>query len=305
MFDVPVLLLAWRRADTTKQVIDALRKIEPTRLFVACDGPKSGDTLLSEQVGAVRDLIDREIDWPCEVQKLYRDENLGCRRGVSGAISWFFEQVEEGIILEDDVVPSRSFFFYCAELLERYRDDLRIGVISADNFQISPPRDGASYYFSMFNHCWGWASWRRVWRHYDAELETWPDFKAQRWLEAIGGRQFARYWTPYFDRVADGTIDSWAFIWAYSCWAQGFLTCIPAVNLAKNIGFGEFATHTMVGGSPLRRARELSFPLKHPVTVLRDTHLDEFTFKNHFQVSLLDRAVFKARRVLGHFPGST
>jgi len=298
MLDVPVLLLAWRRPDRTKRVIEALRAAAPTSLYVACDGARTGEARMSAQVREVRKLVEEEVDWPCELRTLYRDDNLGCRGAVSGAISWFFEQVEEGIVLEDDVVPGRSFFPFCAELLERYRDDTRVGVITADNFQTRPPRDGASYYFSIYNHCWGWASWRRAWRHYDAELASWPEFRRLGWLEELGGRRFARYWTHRFDEVAAGAVDSWAIVWTFSCWTQGLLTCIPAVNLARNIGFGDDATHTGEGDSPLMHIRELSFPLIHPATILRDTSFDAFTFEKHFEVSFPRRAARKARREL-------
>ncbi|QPN64388.1 glycosyltransferase family 2 protein [Synechococcus sp. CBW1004] len=212
-----VLLLAYRRPNTTARVLEALRVVQPRRLFVACDGPRPDDAAELQACAATRQLIETAIDWPCELTLLLREENRGCRRGVSEAIDWFFAQVEEGIVLEDDIVASPAFFAFCSELLERYRDDRRVGVISGSNFQPQRPRDGASYYFSIYNHCWGWASWRRAWAAYDADLQGWPAFRDQGWLEDLGGRRFARYWTSCLERVHRGDCDTWDYIWPCSC----------------------------------------------------------------------------------------
>ena len=131
----PLLLIAWRRPHTLRQVIDAIRPVEPTRLFVACDGPSPERPGEAEKVAATRAVIEHEINWPCKIERLYSDVNQGCRLGVSRAITWFFEQVEEGIILEDDCVPHPDFFLYCTTLLERYRHDTRVWCISGNNFR--------------------------------------------------------------------------------------------------------------------------------------------------------------------------
>lgn len=298
-----VLLLAYRRPDTTARVLEALRRVQPPRLFVACDGPLARDAADAEACAATRALIDRAIDWPCAVERLYRSEHLGCRRGVAEAISWFFQQVEEGIVLEDDIVAAPRFFTYCAELLERYRHDRRIGVISGSNFQLGPPRDGASYYLSLYNHGWGWASWRRAWAAYDAELEGWPAFRDEGWLEEIGGRRFARYWTGCLERVRRGECDTWDYIWTYSCWRQGMLTCLPAVNLVSNVGFGHpLAAHTTTGRSPHGPVGELPVPLRHPAQLVRDARADRHTFLTQFQPPLARRALGRLRRLLAGQP---
>lgn len=295
----PVLLLAWRRPDTTALVLDALRRVRPPRLFVACDGPRPGVAADAEACRVTRALIERAIDWPCERQWLLRSANRGCRRGVSEAISWFFSQVEEGIVLEDDIVASPSFFSFCAELLLRYRHDGRVGVISGSNFQRQRPRDGASYYFSLYNHCWGWASWRRAWAAYDSELQGWPAFRDQDWLEDLGGRRFARYWRRCLEQVHRGECDTWDYIWTYSCWRQGLLTCLPAVNLVRNVGFGHpHAVHTRVGTSPHGPIGELDSPLRHPLQLLADRRADCHTFRSQIQPPLARRALGRLQRLL-------
>lgn len=295
----PVLLLAWRRPDTTARVLAALRRVQPGRLFIACDGPRPDVATDAEACRSTRALIERSIDWPCQRQWLLRETNRGCRRGVSEAISWFFAQVEEGIVLEDDIIASPQFFSFCAELLQRYRDDRRVGVISGCNFQRQRPRDRASYYFSLYNHCWGWASWRRAWAVYDSELEGWPAFRDQGWLEDLGGRRFARYWSGCLERVRRGDCDTWDYIWTYSCWRQGLLTCLPAVNLVENLGFGHpLAAHTGSGISPLGPLGDLELPLRHPLQVLADRRADLHTFRSQFQPPLARRALGRLQRLL-------
>jgi len=171
----PVLFLVYKRPDTTRQVFEAIRQAKPPRLYVAADGPKKNVPGEAEKVKQVREIISNGVDWDCEVKTLFRDENLGCKYGPVEGINWFFKNEEEGIILEDDTLPSQSFFWFCQELLERYKDDTRIMVISGDNFQNGITRGTCSYYFSRYNHIWGWASWRRAWKYYSVDMKLWPD----------------------------------------------------------------------------------------------------------------------------------
>ncbi|MCP9927193.1 glycosyltransferase family A protein [Cyanobium sp. CH-040] len=288
--NTPLLLIAWRRPHTLRQVIDAIRPVAPTRLYVACDGPNPVRPGEVEKVSATRAVIENEIDWPCQIERLYSDTNRGCRQGVSRAISWFFEQVEEGIILEDDCVPHPDFFPYCTELLERYRHDTRVWCVSGNNFQKGHWRGDGSYYFSRYNHCWGWATWRRCWVHYDADLRQWPALKASGLLGSIfENPREARYWARIWDRLLrEGKPDSWAYRWTFTCFANGGLTALPNLNLVKNVGFGEDACHTISEdstGSPLsRRAEHPSglLPLQHPKFTVRNLVADAHTYHHHF-----------------------
>ncbi|WP_254977820.1 glycosyltransferase family 2 protein [Cyanobium sp. ATX 6A2] len=296
--DTPLLLIAWRRPNTLRQVIDAIRPVAPTRLFVACDGPNPERPGEAEKVAATRTVIDNEIDWPCRIERLYSDTNQGCRLGVSRAISWFFEQVEEGIVLEDDCVPHPAFFVYCVTLLERYRHDTRVWCISGNNFQNGRWRGDGSYYFSRYNHCWGWATWRRCWRHYDGELHQWPALKASGLLGSIfENPSEARYWAAIWDRLLrEGKPDSWAYRWTFTCLVNGGLTALPNENLVFNIGFSEDATHTAIAPSGYRtyseaisRHQSRILQMKSPTIALRDAAADSFTFYQIFKPSLLRR----------------
>ena len=266
---------------------------------MACDGPDSDDPEAQEACLQTRMVIEQGITWPCRVERLYREQHLGCRRGVSEAISWFFTHVEAGIILEDDVLPHPSFFPFCAELLDRYRDDSRIGMVSGCTIRNLPTWDDSSYRFSRFFHVWGWASWRRAWIHYDAEMTQWPRLREQHWLKEFNGERFARYWQYQFDRVWRGECDTWDYIWMLSCWIQGQICILPSVNLVDNLGFEDpRATHTARDQSPLPKASYLDFPLLHPNHRLIDGKIDAMDLGRYYAPPLQRRILRRLRREL-------
>lgn len=298
-FDTPVLLIVWRRPHTTQQVIDAVRQAAPTRMFVACDGPNHDRPGEAEKVAATRALIETAIDWPCELQTLYSETNQGCRLGVSRAITWFFEQVEEGIILEDDCVPHPDFFPYCAELLDRYRHDERVWCISGNNFQDGQWRGDGSYYFSRYNHCWGWASWRRCWQHYDGELESWPTLRDSGLLTSIFEDSLERnYWQNIWQQLFfEGKPNTWDYQWTLTCLANGGLTALPNRNLVSNIGFGLDATHTTGEPIPTPIIHGLE-TIDHPKFIIRNQEADRYTFDQIFGGILLPRQKTKRAKII-------
>jgi hypothetical protein len=283
----PVLLIIFNRPDVTKRVMSRVQEVQPSRLFVAADGPRPDhpeDHRLCEEARTVAG----QITWECDVRTLFRDQNIGLKQAVSSAITWFFEHVDSGIILEDDCVPHFTFFRYCAELLDRYQHDERIMGISGNDFQ--PEGHGllASYYFSAFPHCWGWATWKRAWTHYDGSLQQWPTLRDTKWLNGwLGSGDEVEYWTSIFDRVYRNEIDSWAYPWTYSCWVQHGLTILPKDNLVSNIGFDERATHTKNPDSEAADmpVRPLEFPLEHPASIVRHYQADRYTSKHHYRVA--------------------
>ena len=280
-----VLFLVFNRLDTTKQVFEAIRQAKPPRLYVAADGARANKEGEAEKVQAVRDYIMQKIDWECEVKTLFRDQNLGCKYAVSGAITWFFENEEHGIILEDDCLPSQSFFWYCEELLERYKDDLRVWHISGDNFQNDITRGNNSYYFSKFNHIWGWATWANRWQHYDVEMISYKHFKHNNLMKnLVSSSDEQSYWNNIFDAVSSGTIDTWDYQWTYTVWSNSGLSILPNDNLISNIGFGPGATHTTDLDSQHSKIPrlDLSFPLAHPQFLVKDIAADIYTSKRMF-----------------------
>lgn len=269
-----VLFLVFNRLDTTKQVFEAIRQAKPPRLYVAADGARSIKEGEAEKVQAVRDYIMQNIDWECDVKTLFRDKNLGCKYAVSGAITWFFENEEQGIILEDDCLPSQSFFWFCEELLERYKNDERVWHIGGTN-PIDTQLISSEYYFSEYNRIWGWASWKRAWSVYDVEISAWPNIKTMNVLKEILGESEANKYERLFDRVYEGKIDTWDYQWFLYRLLNG-KAIIPKVNLISNIGFGEEATHTFDIEHKLSKLPrgEFKFPIVHPDYLIVDKERD-------------------------------
>lgn len=285
-FNTAVLLLAFNRPDTTLKVFEAIRKAKPPRLYVSCDGPRKGREGEAERVARVH-KITTDVDWPCEVKTLFQKKNLGCRYGVSTAITWFFQQEEQGIILEDDDLASLDFFYFCESLLDYYRDDERVSTITGNNFQNGKKRGDASYYFSKYFHSWGWATWRRTWNHYDGNMSFWPQWKQSADYNNLFIDNIERkYWAKLFDQRYKSNSDSMAYPFTASIWYRSGLTVTPNVNLVSNIGFGEDATHTNynyyvenhLSNIPIESLGKLT----HPKSVEIDIEADLFNFNWHF-----------------------
>jgi hypothetical protein len=283
-YTTPILIICWRRPHMLRQVIDAIRPFAPTNIYVACDGFNPDQPDIKEKVASTRAAVETEIDWPCVTHKRYADSNLGCSVGPTQAITWFFHNVDHGIILEDDCVPHPDFLEFARILLEKYRDDDRIWCISGSNFQEGKWRGDGSYYFSRYNHCWGWASWRRCWQHYDPDLLQWPRLRDSNLLQAIFEDTVEReYWAKIWNRthLKSTPVTWWDYQWAFTCLSQGGLTALPNRNLVSNIGFGVDATHTTSPSEPTRADEGLG-ELIHPSFVLRDAEADRYSFDYHF-----------------------
>lgn len=277
MLRTPVAFLIFNRPELTRRVFAEIARAKPRRLLVVADGPRTPEE--TEKCAAARAVVDR-VDWECEVLTNFSDVNLGCKRRVSSGLDWVFEQCEEAIILEDDCLPHPTFFRYCAQLLERYRDDERVMVISGDSFLRGKKLTPYSYYFSRSINCWGWASWRRAWQHYDVEIKLWPLLRETSWLlDMLSSDRAAERQRQTFDQVYTGHIDTWDYQLLFSCWAQNGLGIIPNVNLVSNIGFGDGATHTkgIVATMANLAIEEMVFPLVHPPYVVRDGDADDFS----------------------------
>lgn len=291
LLKTPVAFIIFNRPDKTERVFAEIAKAKPSKLLVIGDGPRLDRIGEIEKVLKTRDIIKR-VDWPCEVLVNYSDSNLGCRARVSSGIDWVFECVGEAIILEDDCLPHPSFFKFCEEMLNRYRNDRRIGMISGDNFHFGDVLDEKSYYFSNFNNIWGWATWRDRWQHdYDVDLKNWPDVLRSGDIEGwFGFKGAARYYADIFERVYSNRIDTWDYQWLFGSRLNGRVSIVPNVNLISNIGFGLNATHTISNSVLANMAtEEILFPLKHPDEIYISTELDELLFRNFIDNSISKR----------------
>lgn len=260
----PILFLVFNRPDATRLVFGAIRRAKPNRLYVAADGARSDRPGEAEKVEEVKQIVGA-VDWPCEVKNLYRDTNKGCKQAVSEAISWFFENEEMGIILEDDCLPEPTFFEFCNTLLERYRHDDRIMAICGTNLANTDQIED-SYYFSGIPHIWGWASWSRVWQEYDVEMRDIEQVCSSIAVKSHFSKRIWQYWKRFFREVQGGLVNTWDVQFSYLAIKSGRLSIFPKRNLISNIGFGADATHT-TGESLLanRAVYPIEAHLKHPV----------------------------------------
>lgn len=285
MFNTPILFLIFNRPKTEKRVFEQIRKIKPKYLYVAADGPRKGKEGESKKSLEARRIVDEGVDWSCEVKKLYRKENLGCKLAVSGAIDWFFDNVEEGIVLEDDCVPDVTFFRFCETMLKKYRSNPRIMHISGDNYQINEMKESNSYYFSRYPNIWGWATWRRAWEKYQINIKGWKKSSNKKIFKGFSFIE-RKYWGNNFDFVACNMVDTWDYQWIYNVFNHDGLAIISGVNLIDNIGFGSDATHTKGVSSLNFTTSEIRFPLKYKNKILSDRYRDLYTSREIFKINL-------------------
>ena len=273
----PVVMLVFNRPDLTARLFEEVRAARPSRLLVVADGPRADRPGEADACARVRAIVDR-VDWPCQVEREFSETNLGCKRRISSGISWAFQRAEEAIFLEDDCIPGQGFFAFCDDVLERHRHDERVMAVTGCNFQFGRRRGPGSYYFSHFMHVWGWASWRRAWRHYDVRMAGWPALRSGPWLrEVVGSRAAAVGWRWAFDRVYQGQLDTWDYQWLFAILRQGGLVATPNVNLVSNVGAGPGATHAGQGGPHVGQpTASIERPLEHPADVRRDVDADDF-----------------------------
>jgi hypothetical protein len=283
--DVPVLLIVFNRPEKTRRMFEAVRAAAPRRLFIAADGPRPDHPDDLDRCERTRRIFFG-IDWPCEVRTRFQDRNLGCKRGVGTAIDWFLSEVDAGIIVEDDCVPTADFFRFCAELLDRYRDATEVMMIGGHN-PLGAWDGEASYVFSRTSPIWGWATWRRAWAHYDAAMARWAEPRAHEAVRARMPRTEFRITSQRFDLVYEQRRDSWGFAWAFAMLIAGGVSVMPVRNLVANIGFDDEATHTKLSWSNEASAptHPLAFPLAHPSSTTPDADFEQALFRHRFPLS--------------------
>lgn len=284
--NTPVLFLIFNRPEVTQQVFDQIKAARPQQLFIAADGPRPGrpdDIIDCKQT---RKIIE-QVDWPCELKTLFRDENLGCGYAVCSAISWFFEQVESGIVLEDDCLADQSFFHYCNELLEKYKDDEDIYLISGTNLQNGIQRGNGSYYFSNYTIIWGWASWRRAWNHFQYDIPDYNELFQSGYLDYLFQSHHEKsYWRKKI-KTAVINKSTWDYQWYFAIWKNKGMGITSNVNLIKNIGFRNNASHVFLQDSIREPSvtRPILFPIIHPDKKI-DRDADLFAYRNAYSHSL-------------------
>lgn len=288
VFDCPpVLLVGFNRPECLKKVLAAVRLAKPAKLFLALDHPRVNRSDDIEPWERCKNVF-KDIDWMCDVHRNYANENLGCGERMQSAITWAFESVDQLIILEDDCVPHLSFFKFCAELLERYKYDSRIGMIAGHDEHLHMDKIetyGDSYYFDRMTNIWGWATWKRAWDRYDPDMKDWPFFVETKILKNIFPRKYhVTDWIGYSGRLYRKERKTWAGKWAMTMYREHWLSIHPSKNLVQNIGNG-ISSRADASSESLRQddtsiwqnrpVYEMQFPLQHPRTMIPNT-LSEF-----------------------------
>ena len=306
-FSTPILLIVWRRPKETIQVINSLRKIKPRKLFVSCDGPRLGNKEEALKVKKTQEICKEFINWDCEVKWQISKKNLGCKIGVTSAINWFFHNVQEGIILEDDNIAHPDFFVFCQNLLEKYRLDKRVWCISGSNNQDNIPRGESSYYFGKIPLIWGWATWKSRWKEYDVDIKNWPYIKSTNKLADIFDDQTEKeYWLNIWDNFyKNGKPDTWDYSWVLTCLINNALIAIPNKNLINNIGFNSDATHTKWEKKSTSITKSIGDRIIHPKILVCDKKAEKYQFDFYFggysrrlKNNLIKRIKNKLKRIL-------
>jgi len=295
----PVVFAIFNRPDTTARVFQEIRKAQPKRLYVIADGPRLDKRDDETKCEGARAVLEG-VDWDCEVFKNFSDVNLGCGRRISSGFDWVFEQEEAAIILEDDCLPSQSFFSFCQEMLLQYKSDTRIMHVNGSNFNEERNLNNDSYFFSRYNHVWGWATWRRAWKYYDYDMKMWPTFRAEmRMSDVTDNPKEIKYWSAFLDAChGKRIVSTWDYQWTFAIWSNNGLCVTPRKNLVSNIGFaGTHSDHLFTEHFNRPVDNEFKFD-SPPAFTVRNDRFDRYHFAHHFYISLTKRIKKRFARIL-------
>jgi hypothetical protein len=262
------------------ELMEVLKSVRPLKVWLVADGPKnSGEVELCQQA---RSEAETAIRWPCEVRRVYADANLGLKKRIETGLDQVFEFEEAAVILEEDCHPTPNFFLFCEAMLEKYRNEPKVGAISGNCFLPKKQLVATDYYFSRYVHIWGWSTWARAWKAYDRSRWAWPK-QGFRNLFPNAEKTEEAYWNRIFGRMASGELSTWDYSWISWFWMQGWVSITPAQNLVRNVGFGPDATNTrdVLVKTGMEREDLLSAPFQGPMEIKADTELDRAVLLNH------------------------
>jgi hypothetical protein len=297
MISSPILLVTFNRPDTTQKVFDVIKKAKPPRLYVSNDGPRMGNDQDIKARNEIKDIVN-QVDWECEVFTNFYKDNLGCGRAISGAIKWVFENEDRLIILEDDCVPAMSFFNYCNHCLEKYKDDERIMHIAGNNYTEKHNYTNEDYLFSKYEHCSGWATWKRAWLQFDYEMKDWPFFRDNKLFEFCNSKKETFYYEKLINMYYNDKNQPWALRWEFAIFKMNGLSIVPRINLVKHIG--DFGTHST---NELKYKVDLDLDfivINEPLDVIRNEKYDKYHFENYINKKrpLLIRVYSRLKKIM-------
>lgn len=291
---VPILINFFNRSEPLKLVFEAVRRAKPKVLFLSQDGAREDNESDKMNIFKCREVV-KNIDWDCKVYYNYSEENLGCGKRMSSAISWAFEFVDRLMILEDDCVPGDDFFPFCEELLEKFKDDLRVSMISAMNhLEKYENYNKDSYIFCNSGAIWAWATWKREWEMYDFSM---PFMERTNAIEKIKTSSYPYYYKKdlirqgkdRYSKYKEGQrLTSWTFQYNMIRFLNHQVTIVPSVNLMSNVGLTGESTHASSSIKQIPKGLQslfymktgnMQFPLKHPEYMYCDDYYDRMVWK--------------------------
>jgi hypothetical protein len=278
-----------------------IARAKPRRVFLIADGPKTAS--LSDKIAVEEALkaFRENLTWSCEVFENIAPANLGCGKRISSGLDWVFSQVDEAIILEDDCIPNDDFFRFCSEMLDAFKGNREIGMISGSNFLPSGVDPEHDFFISNYAQIWGWATWKSTWMHYDFGIKNWPNGKSELFKDvAVRQRREKRYWQLAFDSAKSGALNTWDYQLVHMLWSRGLKTVVPTINLVTNTGFDKSATNTFFNRELSERATYgFNWPLRWPSSLSVDSEKDEMTSKAILELGLI---AFITRKVFFALP---
>jgi hypothetical protein len=286
----PVSLFIFNRPKQTMRVFEAIRDIKPSKLFIIADGPRPDKKDEKIECERARSIV-KLIDWPCDVRTQFSKKNIGCKTRIVSGLNWLFSQVDECIILEDDCLPHKDFFRFAEAMLKQHRHNHDVGIISGNNLIADQTDIPDSYYFSNIPHMWGWATWKRVWQHYEVKPKNLNfDIESGAFKKMIPSYLDYPFWEERLIATYEGNMDTWDYQFAYMMWKHNFLSVVPRANLVTNIGFGPGATFTKFDD------RQSNLPLtamddviKHPAFVIVNHRLDQLEVRSYQPLTFLQK----------------
>jgi hypothetical protein len=285
-FNTPILFLTYKRFHTSIRVFNSIKKIKPNKLYFASNAPQNDREKAAVQ--KVRDII-KKINWRCKLVTIFYSKHMPVKESIPTSINFFFKKEKQGIILEDDILPSKNFYFFCQKMLKIYKNNKKINCISGNRF-LKRKKNSLNIYFSKYHNIWGWATWRTRWKNYDPHIKFWPKFQKTKKFKNLNENiyEFA-YWKNIFDKTYKGKINTWDYQLQACAWYNNQLCIIPPVSLTQNIGFGRDAEHTIARNKFIKKRKENKINFTFPKKITQDVKNDWYNFKYFYRSASLTK----------------
>ena len=302
MFKTPVVFICYNRPLVTKKTFGQIRKLKPKKLFLIMDGPKIKNNSDLINCKKVQKIISK-INWDCEVYKNFSKINVGLKTRIVSGLNWVFSKVDKAIILEDDCYAEQDFFYFCENLLNYYKRNKKISIVTGNNFEENTI-NLSSYYFSKYSHIWGWATWKRTWKLYrdnNEEISKFINSEAFRKFCPIQDEQ--KYWIKMLKQIKKGQLQSWAYYFLLNIWKYKGLTVTPNYNLVENLGVNNELSTNKIDNNlriPLTKSK-LKKPLIHPKNIFINSDIDKLVFYKIYYKNFQFRAKSKLKKIMNWF----